>query len=108
MVAVASAEHGMSELKKISAAEISEQQLLLTEGTCSYRALFERTLVQNGGRVNKLLQFASVEALNECAVASMVVAVLPDFMVASQLREGTLIALSWPHRRMHAQTQFLP
>src|SRR5260370_4167452 len=54
IVAVASAEHGMSELKKISAAEMSEQQLLLTEGTCSYSARFERKLWKNGGRLHML------------------------------------------------------
>ena len=107
MVAVASATHGMSALKKISAAEISEQQLLLTEGTCSYRALFERTLVQNGGRVNKLLEFASVEALKQCAVARMGVAVLPEFVVANELKQGTLIALPWPQTRMHVYTQLI-
>jgi DNA-binding transcriptional LysR family regulator len=107
MVAVASAEHGMSELKKISAAEISEQQLLLTEGTCSYRALFERTLVQHGGRVNKLLEFASVEALKQCAVARMGVAVLPEFVVANELEQGTLVVLPWPQTRMHVYTQLI-
>jgi DNA-binding transcriptional LysR family regulator len=107
MVAVASAEHGMRELKKISAAEISEQQLLLTEGTCSYRALFERTLVQHGGRVNKLLEFASVEALKQCAVARMGVAVLPEFVVANELEQGTLVVLPWPQTRMHVYTQLV-
>jgi DNA-binding transcriptional LysR family regulator len=107
MVTVAAAEHGMRELKRISAAEISEQQLLLTEGSCSYRALFERTLVQHGGRVNKLLEFASVEALKQCAVARMGVAVLPEFVVANELEQGTLIVLPWPQTRMHVYTQLV-
>jgi DNA-binding transcriptional LysR family regulator len=107
MVTVAAAEHGMRELKRISAAEISEQQLLLTEGSCSYRALFERTLVQHGGRLNKLLEFASVEALKQCAVARMGVAVLPEFVVANELEQGTLIVLPWPQTRMHVYTQLV-
>src|SRR5260370_18712444 len=107
MVAVASAEHGMSALKQISAAEISEQELLLTEGTCSYRALFERTLGQNGGGLNKLVEFASIEGLKQCAVARMGVAVLPEFVVANELKQGTLIALPWPQTRMHVYTQLI-
>jgi DNA-binding transcriptional LysR family regulator len=107
MVAVAAAEHAMRELKRISAAEISEQQLLLTEGSCSYRALFERTLVQHGGRVTKLLEFASIEALKQCAVARMGVAVLPEFVVANELALGTLVVLPWPQTRMHVYTQII-
>ena len=107
MVAVASSEHALSNRSKVSAIDISEHQILLTERTCSYRALFERTLVQQGGRVNKLLKFASIEALKQCAVARMGVAILPEVVVGGELEQGTLVVLPWPPRRMYVYTQLV-
>ncbi|AXC13026.1 LysR-family transcriptional regulator Bsu YwqM [Acidisarcina polymorpha] len=107
MLTVVAAEHALSKRKEISAVEIAEQQILLTEHGCSYRGLFERTLMQQGGRVNKLLEFASVEALKQCAVARMGVAVLPEMVVAEELKRGVLVALPWPQKRMHVYTQLV-
>ena len=81
--------------RKIMAAELAGQQILLTERTCSYRALLERTLNHEGGRIDGQLEFASVEALKQCAIARMGVAVLPELVVEGELQRGALVALSW-------------
>ncbi len=107
MVALVAAEHALSSRKGISAAEIAEQQILLTERGCSYRVLFERTLAQEGGRINKLLEFVSIEALKQCAIARMGVAVLPELVAARELERGILVALPWPQKRMHVYTQLI-
>ena len=107
MVAAVSSEHPLNGQSRVSAADISEQQILLTERSCSYRALFERVLAQQGGRVNRLLEFASVEALKQCAVARMGVAILPEVVVADELAQGTLVVLPWPQKRMYVYTQLV-
>ncbi|QEE28849.1 LysR family transcriptional regulator [Terriglobus albidus] len=105
MLALVAKEHALAGQKKVTAAEIAEQQILLTERSCSYRALFERTLAQCGGRVSKCLEFASVEALKQCALARMGVAVLPEVVVADELEKGNLVALPWPEKRLAVYTQ---
>jgi len=70
------------------AAELAGQQILLTERVCRYRALFERTLTQEGAHVDRQLEFASVEALKQCSIARMGVAVLPEFVVEAELQCG--------------------
>jgi DNA-binding transcriptional LysR family regulator len=107
VVAVVAAEHPIARRREISAAEIAEQQILLTEEGGSYRALFERTLARQGGRINKLLEFASVEALKQCARARMGVAVLPEVVVEGELKQGVLVALPWPQKRMYVHTQLV-
>jgi DNA-binding transcriptional LysR family regulator len=97
--------HALSKLKRVTAGDIGEHQLLLTERSCSYRALFERTLAQSGTRVARSLEFASVEAIKQCALARMGVAVLPEVVVAEELGKGSLVALPWPARSMHVYTQ---
>lgn len=79
----------------------------MTERSCSYRALLERVLAQQGGRVNRLLEFASVDALKQCAVARMGVAILPEVAVAGELARGTLVVLPWPQKRMYVHTQLV-
>jgi DNA-binding transcriptional LysR family regulator len=107
MLALVAAEHPLAARRKIAAAELAEQQILLTERVCSYRALFERTLNHEGGRVDKQLEFASVEALKQCAIARMGVAVLPELVVAGELQRGALVALSWPQKPIYVYTQLI-
>jgi DNA-binding transcriptional LysR family regulator len=104
MLALVTPDHPLAQRRKIVAAELAEQQILLTERVCSYRALFERTLSREGGHVVKQLEFASVEALKQCAIARMGIAVLPEFVVAAELRCGALVALPWPQKPIHVYT----
>lgn len=107
VLAVVAAEHPLAKKKKLTAADIAEQQILLTERSCSYRAVFERTMMQDGGRVNRVLEFASVEALKQCAMVRMGVAVLPELVVASELERGSLVSLAWPRKPVYVYTQLV-
>ena len=107
MLAVVAAKHPFAGKNKIMAAELTSQQILLTERVCSYRALFERTLAQEGGRVDRQLEFASVEALKQCAIARMGVAVLPELVVVAELQRGALVALPWPQKPIYVYTQLI-
>lgn len=107
MLALVAAEHTLAKRTKIAVEELVGQQILLTERVCSYRALFERTLALDGGRVDRQLEFASVEALKQCALARMGVAVLPEFVVAEELKRRSLVALPWPQKPMYVYTQMV-
>jgi DNA-binding transcriptional LysR family regulator len=107
MVSAVWSDHPLAHLKRVTAKEIGEYQILLTERSCSYRALFEQTLALHGARVSRSLEFASVEAIKQCALARMGVAVLPEVVVAHELRKGTLVALPWPARSLHVFTQIV-
>jgi DNA-binding transcriptional LysR family regulator len=107
MVAVVSPDHALAKKKKLQASDLAQQQMLLTEHSCSYRALFERTLVAEGERVTQSLEFASVEALKQCALARMGIAVLPEFVVHEELKQGGLVALAWPKERLQVYAQMI-
>lgn len=107
VLAIVAAEHPLAKQKKLSACDIAEQQILLTERSCSYRAVFERVMAQEGGRVSRTLEFASVEALKQCALVRMGVAILPELVVASELERGSLVALAWPQKPVYVYTQLV-
>jgi DNA-binding transcriptional LysR family regulator len=105
--AVVAREHPLAGKVRVTPQEIGAEQLLLTEHSCSYRALFERTLAQAGVRPSRTLEFASVEAIKQCALARMGVAILPEMVVAGELRAGTLVALRWPRAPLKVYIQLV-
>ncbi len=105
--AVVAREHLLLQRAKITPHDIVAEQMLLTEHTCSYRALFERTLAAAGVRPTRTLEFASVEAIKQCARARMGIAILPEMVVADDLRAGTLIAIPWPRTELKVYTQLV-
>ena len=53
------------------------------------------------------LEFSSVEAIKQCALADMGIAFLPDITVANELAQGRLRTLQWEDHRFEEQTQLL-
>jgi DNA-binding transcriptional LysR family regulator len=105
IVLVAAAGHPLAGKKKLKAEAIGTEQVLVNERACSYRALFERTLRAEGVSVARSLEFLSVEAMKQCALASMGIAVLPEIVVHRELRQGLLVALDWPAEPLAVYTQ---
>jgi DNA-binding transcriptional LysR family regulator len=98
-------EHPLAGKKKVTAKEIGQHQVLLTDRACSYRALFERTLMAEGVPMGASLEFLSVEAIKQCALATMGVAVLPEVVIANELKRGTLVTVDWPRKPLLVYTQ---
>ena len=97
--------HELAGRGKVKAQAIAREQVLLTDRACSYRALFERTMRAEGAPAAASLEFLSVEAIKQCALASMGIAVLPRVVVANELKRGTLVAVDWPRRPLLVYTQ---
>jgi len=107
MVCAVWAGHPLAQSKRVTAEHIAAEQVLQTERRCSYRALFERTLARAGVRITRSLELTSVEAIKQCALARMGVAILPEIVVAEELRTGALVSLPWPPRPLHVYTQIV-
>lgn len=72
--------------------------LLLVEaskGGASYREVFERQMMQMGIRIHRSMEFASVEAVKQCAMAGLGIALLPEMVVQQELDAGKLVRLPW-------------
>lgn len=87
--------------------EWRRELFLLPERGCTYRILFERALARVGIDKMTELEFNSVEAIKQCAIAGMGIATLPAIAVTSELEQGKLIALPWESADMHVMTQML-
>jgi DNA-binding transcriptional LysR family regulator len=105
IVLVVSASHPLAGKKRVKAREIGVEQVLVNERACSYRTLFERTLRAEGVAVTRSLELLSVEAIKQCALASLGVAVLPEVVVHRELEQGTLVVVDWPKKPLQVFTQ---
>ena len=93
---VVAPDHPLARKPSLTGAELAREQFLVTIPTCGYRMLFERTLRAAGTRAVRCLDFESVEAIKQCAVARMGVGVLPRVVAAAEIALGKLVELPWP------------
>lgn len=95
IVLLAHPDHPLTGRTEVYATDLRDEPVLLTEATCSYRKLFVDALASADVRPGTELEFNSVEAIKQCVMAGMGIAVLPRVAVARELAEGSMAALDW-------------
>jgi DNA-binding transcriptional LysR family regulator len=95
IVLVAAPEHPLVQRATVRPRDLSGQHLLLTEEGCPYRQKFERILAARAIKPQGVGEFASVEAIKQCATLGMGIALLPEIVVAAEIRTGALRVLAW-------------
>lgn len=87
----------------LSVHNFAEEQVLLTGKSCSFRQRFERVLAAMRIQLKNTLELASIEAIKQCALAGMGLAVLPKMAIATELLHKRLITRAWPGLGLRAQ-----
>lgn len=95
LVLLAAPDHPLAGAGSVDLGDLADDTVLLTEAGCSYRTMFERALAEAGARPTTVLEFGSVEAIKQCVISGMGVAVLPSVVVEAELARGELAALRW-------------
>lgn len=83
--------------KPVLPRDLEKETLLLTAKGCSYRNLLEDALSQNGIFPKNIVEFVTVEAIKQCAIAGLGLAYLPAVAVRSEVRKGRLIRMNGPY-----------
>ncbi len=99
--------HPLASHRTIKPGDLAGQTLLLTEHGCGYRAKLDRVLAMQNIRPGHVTEFASVEAIKQCAAAGMGLALLPAIAVAREIRQHHLKALHWAGPSLDIQTHIL-
>ncbi|MFJ7971017.1 LysR family transcriptional regulator [Psychrobacillus sp. NPDC096389] len=74
---------------------LKQETLLLTEVGCSYRNMLEESLNSLGVYPLDKIEFASIEAIKQCVIAGLGVALLPEMVVKKDIEEGRMEVLPW-------------
>ncbi|WP_339170241.1 LysR family transcriptional regulator [Paenibacillus sp. FSL R5-0341] len=92
---VVSSDHVLASRSALVIDDFHKQHFLLTEKNCSYRTYFDQALLKKGADALTELEFHSVEAIKQCAVAGLGIALLPEMALKKELSEAELVALPW-------------
>lgn len=92
---VASPAHPLAQQSGVSPIDLDGETLLMTEAGCAYRVQFQHQLSVAGVQPTNMLEFGSIEALKQCAMVGMGIAVLPAIAVARELSQKKLVVLPW-------------
>lgn len=95
MVLVAAPETMLGNVSAISANDLNGQTFLLTSKGCTYRVLFEAALAKQQIIAGTIMEFVTVEAIKQCAIAGIGLAFLPEITVRAEIEKGLLAKLNW-------------
>lgn len=107
MVLVAPPDHRLVGQGEVVAADLVEETFLHTEPGCSYRDLFERYLQQDAVVPSAAMEFWSIEAIKNCVMSGLGIAVLPLIAVNAELQARKLAALKWDDAEVRVSTQMV-
>ena len=89
------ASHPLANHRTVKPSDLAGQMLLLTEAGCGYRAKLDKVLALQNIRPGNVTEFSSVEAIKQCVIAGMGLALLPAIVVARELRQHQIKSLHW-------------
>lgn len=100
-------DHRLVGAARVGVAELASEMLLLTEPDCSYRAVLEDTFKRYGVYPVERMEFTSVEAIKQCVMAGIGVALLPQVSVKREVEQGRLAVLNWAEGDFGMVTQLV-
>jgi DNA-binding transcriptional LysR family regulator len=100
-------DHALANKREVRPEDLAGQTLLLTESGCSYRKKLDDLLLLLGVRPASTTEFSSVEAIKHCLAAGMGIGLLPEIVVASELKSFKLKALRWDGPSLDIATHIL-
>lgn len=95
MAILAAPQHPLTQKNCVTPQDLNDQALLLTEGGCSYRRLFDDMLRAYNVIPRSILEIDSVEVLRQFALSGLGLTFLSRQFVRADLASGRLIALPW-------------
>ncbi|MEB2301167.1 LysR family transcriptional regulator [Lysinibacillus xylanilyticus] len=104
---VVSPDHPLATRSTLGIEDFNREQILLSEKGCSYRTFFYRTLLRKGADSLTELEFNSAEAIKQCAMVGLGIALLPEMAIKGEMERGELIALPWDLSEIRFATQML-
>jgi DNA-binding transcriptional LysR family regulator len=104
---VTAPQHSLAKAEIVNWDDLARTQVLLTSRTCGYRAVFESALDGVPVQLSTVLELTSIEAVKQCALAGMGVAVLPRTAIAHELAQRRLAPVRWKGPPLVAYTQML-
>ncbi|TCP29407.1 LysR family transcriptional regulator [Scopulibacillus darangshiensis] len=102
---VAPPSHPLVAKPEVFPKDLEQETLLLTEIGCSYRSIFEGFLHSSEVYPLDKIEFVSIEAIKQCVIAGLGIALLPAIVVEEDIKIGRMKEIAWKHREPPIFTQ---
>jgi len=96
LLLVASPKHCLADRLEIRINDIHGQTVLLAKTDCSYRKVFERILAEEKVQPASMIEFNSIEALEQSVAAGVGITIIPRISVMKELNAKQLTVLETP------------
>jgi DNA-binding transcriptional LysR family regulator len=103
----ATPDHPLANAKKVYPKDLSDQTLLLTEAGCGYRKKLDIQLASANVRPQHVTEFSSVEAIKQCVNAGMGIGLLPEIVIACELKKKQFAVMNWYGAKMSIATHIV-
>jgi DNA-binding transcriptional LysR family regulator len=103
----ATPEHPLANAKKVKPQDLLDQTLLLTESGCGYRKKLDVQLAAVSVRPQHITEFSSVEAIKQCVIAGLGIGLLPQIVIASELKKKQFALMNWSGGKMTIATHVI-
>lgn len=97
--------HPLTKQSIVLPSDLTGETLLTTEEGCDYRHIFEQMLMSNGVHLGTKIEFASIEAIKQCVIAGLGIAVLPEMTIKKEISSGEISVLPWSGPNFPIATQ---
>ena len=102
---VASPDHPLLTKSEVCPKDLEQETFLLTEKRCSYRILLEESFRSAEVFPLNQLEFVSIEAIKQCVIAGLGIAILPSMVVDKDIEIGKMKELPWKNFKSPIFTQ---
>jgi DNA-binding transcriptional LysR family regulator len=100
-------DHPLAKAKKVYPKDLVDQTLLLTEAGCGYRKKLDMQLAAANIRAQHITEFSSVEAIKQCVNAGMGLGLLPEIVIACELKKKQYAVMNWQGAKMTIATHIV-
>jgi DNA-binding transcriptional LysR family regulator len=100
-------DHPLSKGRKVYPKDLINQTLLLTETGCGYRMMLEMQLASEQVRPESITEFSSIEAIKQCVAVGMGIGLLPEIVIANELKKRQFAVLNWQAAKMSMETSIV-
>ncbi|NOV04650.1 LysR family transcriptional regulator [Paenibacillus planticolens] len=107
LVIIASPAHRFAAAHEVQIGDLEKESFILTEEGCTYRAMLLRTLKSNQIPYSLSYEFGNLEAIKQCVMYGLGIALLPRIVVAEDIEKGRVIAVPLVHPDFKFYTQLV-
>jgi DNA-binding transcriptional LysR family regulator len=100
-------DHPLAKAKKVYPKDLVDQTLLLTEAGCGYRKKLDMQLAAANIRAQHITEFSSVEAIKQCVSSGMGLGLLPEIVIACEIKKKEFAVMNWHGARMTIATHIV-